>query len=176
MFPELQRSRKTATPRGALRRPPEAGQTPPAPGRFAHTWPAWQLARQPFWALAKINELLDARSGACHIINESMKVPMTPKQRRRLLLDLDLSVTNLAHAAGVTRPAASSTLSGARQTPLIRRRLLAQLCTRRPSLTYASLWDGKPDPGIDHLPRGRRSAGSVTPVHQSPNGSSKGKP
>lgn len=88
---------------------------------------------------------------------------MTPKARKRLLLDLDLSVTDLARQAGVSRPAASGTISGARKTPQIRRKLLAVLSTRRRGLTYASLWDGEPDPEVDYLPRGPRP--SVTPVH-----------
>ncbi len=67
--------------------------------------------------------------------------------------------SRLAAAIGAPRPNVSAVLSGARQTPWIRRAIAAEL--GRP---YCEMW-GEPDPGIDDLRRSRMDRQRRAPVN-----------
>lgn len=86
-----------------------------------------------------------------------MNAGVTIKKR---LIDLRLSITEVAATLGCSRSHASSVIWGRKATPYVRRGLAEVV-----GIPYQKLW-GEPDPGTRSLPGGRpRGSDSVTAVN-----------
>lgn len=94
---------------------------------------------------------------------------LTTVEIKKRMLDVEVTISDLAESIGCARSQVSSTIAMRHKTPYIRRQLAELL-----GMTYLGMW-GELDPGVDRLPGGI-GPDSVTAVNGTPQGGTAAQP